>query len=210
MTENKTDTGSTFRQLHLSVHWNHLLTQHQAGSWRPTPVLDSSVDPRHEACTFKQKLEKIFVGWKNLKKVRKSHSWFCEHYYLCNKNIILEDQMGTGIHSLEKWNKEKEKEESHFQRHERIVGRWPQIVESQMSQPLKESLTLGLVLGANGDSALGTQRCPGDEHRHSQEYPAASGTLWRLAAITTKVICWAHGTINWHFWLLDYQDGQFS
>lgn len=31
--------------------------------------------------------------------------------------------MGTGIHSLEKWNKEKEKEESDFQRHEGIAGR---------------------------------------------------------------------------------------
>lgn len=44
---------------------------------------------------------------------------------LWNINIILEDQMGTGVYSLERCNKEEDKGESDFQRNGRIVSMRP-------------------------------------------------------------------------------------
>ena len=100
------------------------LMQHQARSW-------GSDGPAHQ-CIFHLSLVHMKRSWEKYLLDEGIWKWsqdnqFCEHYSSYGKKIILEDQVGSGDHSLKQREKKKKKNESYFQRNERSVKMWPQM-----------------------------------------------------------------------------------
>ena len=126
------------------------LMQHKARSW-------GSDGPAHR-CIFHLSLVHMERSWEKYLLDEGIWKWsednqFCEHYSSYGKKIILEDQVGSGDHSLEQRRKEKEeKMKVTFREVEEVLKcdlRWKEI---KISQPLEKSLTLTQVLHGEWDN----------------------------------------------------------